>query len=342
MNKVRRMTQICAAAAAVFSAAAARAYDPALPSNAEATSGLPGASIERSAPRRPVLPSPVAVVIPKPETAGAVAATTNAGFATTSALSALTVSPAGPATVLTPPVTISYSGSSPTILLTDSGTNKGIESLVTNTGNETSALYGSTAGSGAGLTGYNTGTGGPAGKFYVTNSNSAQAGVYATTDGTGSAVSGVITNTSSTTAAIYGQSTAASNGNGVEGSGSAAGVYGYSQAGTGVVGVGLTGVYALDNGDSGGVGLYAGSDKNIAVWAYLGKGVAGKNSAALLAQDDPRRALTVTGSMPILPRTLRSTASATTSRHASKAGGLALAPVVTPAVRAGTARATRT
>ena len=43
-----------------------------------------------------------------------------------------------------------YSGTSPTLLVNDSGTNKGVESNITNVNNATSALFGQTNGAGAG------------------------------------------------------------------------------------------------------------------------------------------------------------------------------------------------
>jgi hypothetical protein len=178
------------------------------------------------------------------------------------------------------------------------GSSQGIYSGITNTNDQSSALYGTTNGSGAGVAAYNTGTGGPAGKFYITDSSSAQPAVYATTSGVGSAVSGIVTNSGALNAAVYGQSTASSDGTGVEGYGGDTGVYGYSKGlyGTGVVGfadgangIGVQGiggsdgygVYAGINGDpqSGAAALYASDDSSAGADSYAVYGISNSNIA---------------------------------------------------------------
>jgi Chaperone of endosialidase len=91
-------------------------------------------------------------------------------------------------TTLNPPVTISYGGSSKAVTITDSGTNRGLSSSLTNSGNGNSAVYGETKGSGAGVKGISSGAGGTGGIFQVTSSSSAQPALSASTAGTGSAI----------------------------------------------------------------------------------------------------------------------------------------------------------
>ena len=192
------------------------------------------------------------------------AAILNSGFGTKSAFASSVPSP--DATTLSPPVTLTYSGGSPVVLVNDSGTNKGVESVINNTHNSTSALYGSTNGSGAGLTGYNSGTGGPAGKFGITNASSMQSAVTTTTNGGGSALLATITSSQSDAPAILGQNQVAANfGTGVEGLGSDYGVQGYG---------GYGGVYASGDGlgvwgySSGGSGVFGESFSATGVTAY--------------------------------------------------------------------------
>ena len=68
-------------------------------------------------------------------------------------------------TTLTPPVTITYSGSSVALTINDSGTNRGLSSLLTNPGNSNSAVYGETQGTAAGVKGINSGVSGSAALF---------------------------------------------------------------------------------------------------------------------------------------------------------------------------------
>ena len=211
-------------------------------------------------PKRPQHPAPA---VPKTELPSTSLSPNNAGFATTSAFSATVAPNASSGSTLTAPIGITYSGGSPTVLVNDNGTNKGIESLINNSANSTSALYGLTNGSGAGLTGYNTGTSGPAGKFGILNSDSAQPGVFATTNGVGPAMLGTITNKNTNYPAILGQNiTTAGSGIGIEGNGNNVGVYGSSTT---------TGVYGINTTDTGGIGVYGNS--------YAGHGVDGESAS---------------------------------------------------------------
>ena len=110
------------------------------------------------------------------------------GFDTRSAFSGASPSQvSASATNLSPPVTISYSGSSSALLINATGTGKGAEVHINNANNSASALFGQTNGSGAGLTGYNGGPVGPAGKFGIINDASFLPGVWASTTGGGEA-----------------------------------------------------------------------------------------------------------------------------------------------------------
>ena len=256
------------------------ADDPAPQSQAEANGETANPSIQRPKPRRPKLSGLFSPVIPTPEVARSAAAAANSGLATASAFSPRKISPES--TTLSPPVTITYSGSSPTVTVNTSGSSQGIYSGISNTKNASSALYGTTNGSGAGVAGYNTGTGGPAGKFYVTNSSSAQPAVYATTNGSGSAVSGIVTNQTGAccpTPAIYGQNiSTAYQGIGVEGNGNYIGVEGVGngQEAYGVIAMGNGGVTGVGGSSDFGVGVYATLESGNELY-YPG--------AALFAQD---------------------------------------------------------
>ena len=176
--------------------------------------------------------------------------------------------PSPDSTNLSPPVTITYSGGSPVLQINDSGTNKGVLSQITNSSNSTSALYGLTNGSGAGLTGYNTGTVGPAGKFGILNSSSSQPGVFTTTNGTGSALLGTITTAKSIEPAILGQNSSTTfYGIGVEGNGGDYGVYGSGGYG-GLYGTGT--YYGLIAETSTGTGVYSYSGSGDGLFAYGG------------------------------------------------------------------------
>jgi hypothetical protein len=167
--------------------------------------------------------------------------------------------------------------------------------VITDSKNGASALYGSTNGEGAGLSGYNTGTGGSGGKFYVTNPESVQPGASATTNGYGPAILGTFTNPNGSSPAIYGQSLAKNTsissgiGIGVEGDGDAYGVVGEALSaqgvgvegdayessetnpqagGRGVVGTSANGigVYGIDF--AGGIGIYGTSQTGYAGYFY--------------------------------------------------------------------------
>ncbi len=225
--------------------------------------------------------SPRLLQLPPPEQPTATTSATNAGFATTSAFNAGISPSATSGSTLTAPISITYSGGSPALFLTDSGTNNGIDSVITNSHNASSALYGSTNGQGAGLTAYNTGTVGPAGKFYVTNAASAQPGVFATTSGVGPAVLGVVSasNTNNEESAILGQNGLdefiAYSGIGVQGAGNNYGVVGFTSGGVGVTGAGGDG-YGVEAYSDSGTALYAftlGSGDGIVVHSYGGTGI---------------------------------------------------------------------
>ncbi len=145
---------------------------------------------ELKAPSRPPQHDPVKWSKPVTPMAESVS-TPNAGMGSTAVFAPSAVPSIG--TALLPPVTLSYSGNSPTLLIETSGPNKGVESLIMNDKSLASAVYGQTNGGGGGVTGYNSGTTGPAGKFAITNPNSQQPVVSVTTTGLGPAI--VATNT---------------------------------------------------------------------------------------------------------------------------------------------------
>jgi hypothetical protein len=216
----------------------------------------------------------------------------NAGFASTGVFSAApTPAATSGGQTLTGPVTLTYSGTSPAMSLTDSGTNRALTASITNSKDANSTVYGDTVGSGAGVSGVNKGTAGPGGNFQVNNANSLQAGVFATTNGQGPAVYGTITNKNSNYPAVYGQSLASTgHGVGVEGDGSTTGVYGYVPATTtstkqtaavsGFNGSNGWGVYGKSSSNGSGVGgyadagygVFASSNSNYAVYALSATG----------------------------------------------------------------------
>jgi hypothetical protein len=156
-------------------------------------------------------------------------------------------------TTLSPPVTITYSGSLNAVTITDSGTNRGLSSSLTNTGNNNSAVYGETKGSGAGAKGINSGLTGSGGVFQVNNSASAKTALVGATNGTGPAITGTITKANSSQAAIIGTNIVSADvGIGLEGLANDIAVYGIS-TGTAGIGYGLYGYAAT--GSAGAVGL---------------------------------------------------------------------------------------
>jgi hypothetical protein len=232
--------------------------------------------------------APPAVPLEEPSST----ASPNAGFASTGVFSAApTPAATSSGQTLTGPVTLTYSGTSPALSLTDSGTNRALTASITNAKDANSTLYGDTVGSGAGVSGVNKGTAGPGGNFQVNNANSLQAGVFATTNGQGPAVYGTKTNKNSNYPAVYGQSLASTKyGIGVEGDGSTTGVYGYVPANStsttqtaavsGFNGSNGWGVYGKSSSNGSGVGGYAdagygvvaSSNSNYAVYAVSATG----------------------------------------------------------------------
>jgi endosialidase-like protein len=184
---------------------------------------------------------------------------------------AAAVSAAATGTSLTPPITITYSGSSNAVTINDSGTNRGLSSSLTNTGNSNSAVYGETKGSGAGVKGINSGVNGSAGVFQINNAASTKPAVSATTNGPGSAVVATITKTSSSQPAIMGTSTASNYyGIGVQGTGNDIGVYGLDSStvggGYGVYGYSATGNAGVAGLSNSGTGVLAESSTSYGVF----------------------------------------------------------------------------
>jgi Chaperone of endosialidase len=169
-------------------------------------------------------------------------------------------------TNLTPPITITYGGSSNAVTITDGGTNRGLSSLLTNTNNTNSAVYGETMGGGAGVKGINSGVNGSAGVFEITNSESTKPALSAATNGPGSAVVATITETNSSQPAIIGTSTASNDyGLGVQGVGNDIGVYGLSNStlgGFGVYGYSAAGYAGAAGLSNSGIGVLAESGTN--------------------------------------------------------------------------------
>jgi hypothetical protein len=260
MNAQKRMTLICALAAVLAGSSALGAEAPIPP------------MIDAAAPQEPVQPQmhakPAAHVVAAQAAAELpTSATGVVGFGARSSFTSSSVS-VPDATTLSPPVTLTYAGTSPTLLVNDSGTNKAVEANITNTGNGASAVFGQTNGGGAGVTGQNAGTKGPGGKFAILDASSAQPAVTTTTNGTGSALLATITTADSSAPAILGQNQVSSGfGIGVEGQGNYLGVEG-SSAYTGVYGTGTSlGVWGYS---SAGYGLYGESSSGYGLYAYSG------------------------------------------------------------------------
>jgi len=186
-------------------------------------------------------------------------------------------------TTLTPPVTITYSGSSNAVTVTDTGTNRGVSSSLKNTGNSNSAVYGETVGSGAGVKGINSGVTGSGGVFSISNAASTKPAVNAGTNGLGSAITGTITKSSSNQPAIVGTNAVSPNyGVGVQGTGNdiglyglgggvggaGYGVYGYTASGSaGTAGLSSTGI-GLFGESSSFYGVFGESSSSIGVYGY--------------------------------------------------------------------------
>ena len=205
-------------------------------------------------------------------------------------------------TDLTPPVTITYSGSSVALTINDSGTNRGLYSLLTNTTNSNSAVYGETQGTAAGVTGINSGVSGVAGSFSITNVANTKPALWATTYGPGSAIYARSTRTTSNQPVIVGSNTASDCcGVGVEGIGNRIGLYGVNNSpggGYGVYGSASgpngTGVKGLSTGGFGlvgetnspdgaavygvngpGIGVFGNSNSSVGVYGFSSTGYAG-------------------------------------------------------------------
>jgi hypothetical protein len=246
------------AVAAVLTAAAAAAEAPIKPADLETQVTAP----ER--PQRPKVPEHAPPALPAEE-ANVPASTSSGSFGSVSPFAAPKSAVVSADTAISPPVTITYSGGSPALTVTQHGVGRGVQASITNSNSGGSALWGETYGSAAGLAGFNRGTKGPAGKFQVTNSGSAQAAVFANTSGTGPAVLGTVTNPNSSYPAIYGQSTTGtSTGVGVQGEANFIGVYGTSPSGYAIYG----------HSPSGGVGVYASSPTGYGVYASSNSGTA--------------------------------------------------------------------
>ena len=302
MKTQKKMTLACAIAALLAGSSALGVEAPIPP------------VIEADAPLKPVQPQtrakPVAHVIAAQAAAELpTTATATVGFGARSSFTSSSV-PVEDTTTLTPPVTLTYSGTSPTLLVNDSGTNKAVEANITNTSNGVSALFGQTNGGGAGLTGQNAGTKGPAGKFAILNASSPQPAITTTTNGSGSALLATITKTDSNMPAILGQNQVSTaygigvegEGNsygvqgysayaGVYGSGTELGVWGYSSAGNALYGQSSTGYGLVSYSDSGygayissgtGTGLYTYSDsqKGISAETYSGTAIYANDDAS--------------------------------------------------------------
>jgi hypothetical protein len=220
----------------------------------------------------PIAQRPSVTVIAPPYEPPAVP-TSKAGFGEPTAFQASSATAAPASTKLSPPITVSYSGSSSVLTIDDSGTGKGIQVTNTDTKSNNSALWGTTNGAGAGVSGYNSGTGGPAAKFGITNSGSSEPAVAATTNGTGPALLATVTNTSGSTIVIDGiNSSTDAQSVGVEGSARGFGVVGSSFEGVGVSGASQNdvGVYGSSGGNGIGVFAFSWSGTGLEVGTYRG------------------------------------------------------------------------
>jgi hypothetical protein len=218
-----------------------------------------------SAPTRTIIVEPAAPQMPG-EPRGKPSA--NTGFGASSPFVVSTAPSVSITPTLTAPVTVSYAGSSSAFLITDSGTGKGLESVLSNSGNASSALYGRTNGPGAGVQGANSGTTGVAGFFSLTNPDTPASALLASNAGDGPAIYGKVTKANTPFAAIYGQSTGTpQQGVGVEGNGGQMGVYGISlsEAGSGVYGISVDG-YGVSGFSTNKAGVFGFSEAAIGVY----------------------------------------------------------------------------
>jgi hypothetical protein len=301
MSRFTPIVKACAVASLMTSAAVAES--PQRP--ADPAPNLPPPVAAPIKTERPKAPTFVPPELPVEEPASVTAP--NSGFSAKSAFTTALASPAETGTPLTLPQSLTYSGASVGFFLTDTGTNKAVEALISNTANPGSAIFGQTNGSGAGVSGYNTGTKGVAGRFGVRNTESAQPAISATTEGTGPAVMATVTS-STNSPAVFGQSTGTVYyGVGVEGDGDYIGVEGTTSArqGIGVYGyayfkIGVEGYSDIGTGVQGytptGIGVEGYSGTGYAVYGHSVSGYAGyfagKVSATSYVMSSDRNAKT--------------------------------------------------
>jgi hypothetical protein len=196
--------------------------------------------------------------LPIPNAASAIPAAEDPELAQSNA------TPEASGTTLSPPVTITYNGTSNALTIKDGGSQRGLSSTLTNPGNSNSAVFGTTAGSGAGVKGINSGTGGSAGVFSVTNSNNFAPAVNATNS---AAYVPALAGTNSGSGPGYGVFGIAVGGIGVAGNGAQAGVRGVSDTGTGIIAQSNTGygLYASNTGSFSKPAILATSAKGISI-----------------------------------------------------------------------------
>ena len=244
---------------------------------------IPPANLSHEVPAMPKAPTPPKI----PPPANAAAEEENLEV-TQSALEGGSdvVMPAGisvaAGTDLTPPVTITYSGSSVALTINDSGTNRGLYSLLTNTTNSNSAVYGETQGTAAGVTGINSGVSGVAGSFSITNVANTKPARWATTYGPGSAIYARSTRTTSNQPVIVGSNTAS------------------DCCGVGVEGIGnRIGLYGVNNSPGGGYGVYGSAS------GPNGTGVKGLSTASFSVVTDSLFAIAAVRRHPMAPAVMK-------------------------------------
>jgi Chaperone of endosialidase len=269
--------QLCTVAwavSAVLAASVAFGQEPIAPA--------PPANLEPLIPPRPVkefappqIPHTAVPAIPDEEVESGQASSSSVGISPMPA--------AG--TTLSPPVTITYSGSSNAVTIKDGGTNRGLSSSLTNSSNGNSAVYGATSGSGAGVKGINSGTTGSGGMFEVTDSASTQPALSASTAGTGSAIVATITKALNVNAAIFGQNSVSEGlGSGVQGLGNFAGLYGVGaeDGSFGVFGQGGSGGTGVEGFNQSGIGVkgFSQSDYGVFGTSDISVGVYGSSATS--------------------------------------------------------------
>jgi hypothetical protein len=272
--KIQKRMTLIGAIAAVLAGSTALGVEAPVPPVVEAN--VPLEPVQPPKHERPVAHESLPQTAPEMSSTAAV----TLAFGTRSGFSSPSV-PIAEATTLSPPVTLTYSGTSPALLVNDSGTNKAVEGNITNANNSVSAVLGQTNGSGSGITGQSLGTKAPAARFSIVNGSNAQPAVAATTNGTGSALHATITGANNDEPAILAQNqVSAGYGVGVEGEGNSYGLEGYSTY-AGVYGTGTSlGVwgyssagYGLYGESSSGYGLYGYSGSSYGAYIYSGTGI---------------------------------------------------------------------